>query len=278
MPKVICSHQALLLPSPTRPAQRLQLTLPSVNRRRSYYRRLSAQGISSRLSPSPCALPASASATRATWRDGDDSLLPQSPGLISRTASRQHTSLCAKPQLSASLRAPRAPPCRSRNCLADRLTDAARSATAVLLVTSVVLSTALAGPPGRPALAAAGGVLAVAPADVAVSATGVSRAASVTAAPALAGGGAAAVAGVTSLGPDSPLAAPRSQPAAPAIIRFTGPDALDTLPPIPADFPPLPELKLPPYSTVRSRTAQCMVVAVGSRVGAAGFRGGECFH
>ncbi|KXZ52708.1 hypothetical protein GPECTOR_8g103 [Gonium pectorale] len=35
--------------------------------------------------------------------------------------------------------------------------------------------------------------------------------------------------------------------------RFTGPEVLEALPPLPAEFPPLPELKLPKYSTATLR-------------------------
>ncbi|GLI58631.1 hypothetical protein VaNZ11_000366 [Volvox africanus] len=45
---------------------------------------------------------------------------------------------------------------------------------------------------------------------------------------------------------------PLAGPGAPT-IRFTSPDILDKLPPFPTEFPPLPELKLPQYTTAKLR-------------------------
>ncbi|GLC43089.1 hypothetical protein PLESTB_000864300 [Pleodorina starrii] len=140
------------------------------------------------------------------------------------------------PQPPATPARARAPPSRPDDSPSP-LQAAARSAAALLLATSLTLSTAL-GP-----AAAAAGLLLPPPPQQQVSPP-------VAAAAAAVGGSLSGGAAAEAL---SSSAAAASVVSAAPPLRFTGPEVLDQLPPLPTEFPPLPELRLPSYTTAKLR-------------------------
>ncbi|PNH03840.1 hypothetical protein TSOC_010067 [Tetrabaena socialis] len=130
--------------------------------------------------------------------------------------------------------------------LAEATSRAARSALATVLgavlAATGALATptpgALAAPPPAPRPSAIASALATFAAPA-------SAAPEVLAAPSVSPASASAASAASVQGPASaPSAAP---------IRFTSPDDLGSLPPLPTEFPPLPELRLPKYTTATLR-------------------------
>lgn len=97
----------------------------------------------------------------------------------------------------------------------------------------------------RPLAAAIATCLVLTSPGVPQAAADLASTASTPAVPTAAAAAVLAAVPATTVGPATP------QAAAPA-VRFTGVEALSSLPPLPTEFPPLREVKLPNYTTVRA--------------------------